>query len=245
MAGKLGFVVDGSSWDPANIIGSLYPQPLHATIGLLGADGVNMLAGSAPTQIGSPSLATGYQTLNAINIGYDTGIADNITKTIMVLAKPVLNGTKRALGIGSYHGGNGTPPTPQGDTLLISPVDYSLRAIGSTSTGTAQSTIAGTSLDISKFHLYFGDFSASSVQSHAFHNGALVSATATAATSRAIPTSTILVGSGYNVAVGNGVDANIQVAAWGCWTGVNLTSAEKTSMYATLLDMLSGIISIS
>lgn len=117
MVAKLGFVVDGSSWEPENIIGSLYPQPAVARIGILNSDGVTMLVGDAPTKIGSPGLSPGYQTLNAINAGYDTGVPDNITKTVMVLAKPVLYGTKRALGIGSYHGGSGTPPVPQGDTL--------------------------------------------------------------------------------------------------------------------------------
>ncbi|ULI45809.1 hypothetical protein HUZ43_17550 [Raoultella ornithinolytica] len=245
MAGKLGLVVDGSSWDPSNIIGSLYPQPLNATIGLLGADGVTMLAGNSPTKIGSPVLATGYQVLNAIGVGYDTGIADTITKTIMVLAKPVLSGTKRALGIGSYHGGGGTPPVPQGDTLLISPVDYSLRAIGSTSTGTVQSTIDGSNLDITKFHLYFGDFTGTSVQAHAFHNGALISAAAAAATGRAIPASNILVGAGNNIVAGNGVDAPIQESVFGVWTGVTLTAADKANIYATIKEMLGGIISIS
>lgn len=245
MAGKLGFVVDGSGWDPANIIGSLYPQPLRANIGLLSSDGVTMLAGNQPTKIGNPVLAAGYQVLNAMNVGYDTGIPDTITKTVMVLAKPVLSGTKRALGIGSYHGGNGTPPVPQGDTLLISPVDFSLRAIGSTSTGTAQSVIDGANLDISKFHLYFGDFTATTIQAHAFHNGVLISGPATAVSGRAIPASNILVGAANNVVTNNGVDAPIQESVFGVWPEVTLTTAEKSSIYATIKEMLGGIISIS
>jgi hypothetical protein len=39
MVAKLGFIVDGSGWDPANIIGSIYPQPTVSNIGLLNADG--------------------------------------------------------------------------------------------------------------------------------------------------------------------------------------------------------------
>ncbi|HGT8044272.1 TPA: hypothetical protein ACM5KY_000877 [Escherichia coli] len=246
MVAKLGFVVDGSSWEPENIIGSLYPQPAVARIGILNSDGVTMLVGDAPTKIGSPGLNPGYQTLNAINAGYDTGVPDNITKTVMVLAKPVLYGTNRALGIGSYHGGSGTPPVPQGDTLVISPIDYSVRAIASTTTGTAsQSTIPGSSLDISKFHLYFGDFSESSLQVSAFHNNAFVAGNVAAAANRAIPSSNVRVGVAYDVADANGFDAPIQVAAWGVWSGVNLTTADKQSMYSTLVSMLSGIISIS
>lgn len=246
MVAKLGFIVDGSGWDSANIIGSLYPQPTVANIGLLNADGVTMLVGSAPTQIGSPTTGVGYQTLNAIDAGYDTGIADNITKTIMVLAKPVLYGTKRTLGVGSYHGGNGTPPVPQGDTLIISPVDYSVRAVASTTTGTAtQSTIAGSSLDISKFHLYFGDFSDSSLQVSAFHDSALIAGNIAAAADRAIPDSNVRVGIAYDIADLNGFDAPVQVAAWGVWSGVNLTTAEKESVYSTLVSMLGGVIEIS
>ncbi|HBZ2551457.1 TPA: hypothetical protein MG482_02310 [Klebsiella pneumoniae] len=246
MVAKLGFVVDGSSWEPENIIGSLYPQPAVARIGILNSDGVTMLVGDAPTKIGSPGLSPGYQTLNAINAGYDTGVPDNITKTVMVLAKPVLYGTKRALGIGSYHGGSGTPPVPQGDTLVISPIDYSVRAIASTTTGTAsQSTIPGSSLDISKFHLYFGDFSESSLQVSAFHNNAFVAGNVAAAANRAIPSSNVRVGIAYDVVDSNGFDAPIQVAAWGVWSGVNLTTADKQSMYSTLKNMLSSQIDIS
>ncbi|MCW9410966.1 hypothetical protein N5I62_14620 [Klebsiella quasipneumoniae] len=246
MVAKLGFVVDGSSWAPGNIIGSLYPQPTAARIGILSSDGVTMLVGDAPTKIGSPGLSPGYQTLNAINAGYDTGVPDNITKTVMILAKPVLYGSKRALGIGSYHGGSGTPPVPQGDTLVISPIDNSVRAIASTTTGTAsQSTIAGSSLDISKFHLYMADYSESALQVSAFHNNAFIAGNVAAAANRAIPSSNIRIGIGYDVVDANGFDAPIQVAAWGAWTGVNLTTAEKASMYSTLKNMLGGIIPIS
>lgn len=245
MAQKLGFNVDGSGWDAANIIGSLYPQPAKANIATVAA-GLNKLIGADPIKIGAPVQATGFMTMNAISAGFDTGVPDDITKTIMVLAKPVLYGSKRALGIGSYHGGNGTPPVPQGDTLVISPIDFSVRAIASTSTGTAsQSTIAGSSLDITKFHLYIADFSATALQVHAFHNGQLVSAAAAAAANRAIPASNVRVGIGYNVVDSNGFDAPIQVAAWGVWTGLNLTAAEKTSVYNTLVQLLRDEIEIS
>jgi hypothetical protein len=91
MVAKLGFIVDGSGWDPANIIGSIYPQPTVSNIGLLNADGITMLA-AAPTQIGSPVMGAGYQTLNGYNAGYDTGIADTPIKTMMALVKPVISG---------------------------------------------------------------------------------------------------------------------------------------------------------
>jgi hypothetical protein len=246
MVAKIGFIVDGSGWDPANIIGSLYPQPTYANIGVLDENGVTMLAGNAPAStIGTPILGTGYQTLNSINAGYDTGIPDTTTKTIMILAKPTVLGSKRCIGIGSYHGGNGTPPTPQGDTLLINPVDFSMRTIASTATGTAQSNIVGTSLDISKFHLYIGDFSDTQTQAFAFHNGALVTGAAAAITGRAIPSSNILIGAGYDTNATNSVDAPIQEAVWGGWSGVNLTTSEKSAMYNTLVSLLGGVVSIS
>ncbi|HIH8911010.1 TPA: hypothetical protein ACYUQO_005499 [Klebsiella pneumoniae] len=246
MVAKLGFIVDGSSWAPENIIGSLYPQPMAGRIGILNSDGSTMLVGDEPTKIGTPVLGDGYQTLNAISAGYDTGIPDSITKTIMVLAKPVLYGTKRALGIGSYHGGNGTPPVPQGDTLVISPIDYSVRAIASTTTGTAsQSVIDGSNLDISKFHLYFGDFSASYLQVSTFHNDTFIAGNVAAAANRIVPSSNIRVGIGYDVVDINGFDAPVQVAAWGAWSGVNLTTADKVKMYSVLKSMLSGQIAIS
>ncbi|HDX8334815.1 TPA: hypothetical protein ROU65_001612, partial [Raoultella ornithinolytica] len=107
------------------------------------------------------------------------------------------------------------------------------------------STIDGSNLDITKFHLYFGDFTGTSVQAHAFHNGALISAAAAAATGRAIPASNILVGAGNNIVAGNGVDAPIQESVFGIWTGVTLTAADKANIYATIKEMLGGIISIS
>lgn len=246
MVAKLGFIVDGAGWDAANVIASLYPQPTKATIGLLNADGVTMLAGNSPTVIGSPVMSANYQTLNGVNAGYDTGVADNITKTIMVLAMPQVSGTQKSLGIGSYHAGSGTPPVPQGDTLIIDPTNASLRGVASTATGTAsQSTIDGTNLDVSKFHLYFGDFGASTLQVHAFHNGSLVSGNVAGASNRAIPSSNIRVGVGYDVVPVNGFAAPTQTAAYGVWTGVNLTTAEKTSIYNTLKSMLGSKISIS
>ena len=246
MVAKLGFIVDGSGWDSTNIIGSIYPQPTVANIGLLSSDGVTMLSGSAPTQIGSPVLATGYQTLNGYNAGYDTGVNDTQVKTMMVLAKPVASGSLRSLGIGSYHGGNGTPPVPQGDTFVIDPAGLTVRAIASTTNGTGTSQLASAAMDISKFQLYICDCTGTTVQLHMFKDGAMVSASAAGLTTRAIPASTVRVGIGYDISntVGN-LNGQIQVAAWGLWSGVNLTTAEKASMYSTLKSMLGGIIPIS
>lgn len=246
MVAQLGFVVDGSGWDQANIIGSIYPQSTVANIGLLSADGVTMLAGSSPTQIGSPVLATGYQTLNGHDAGYDTGVTDTQVKTMMVLAKPVVSGALRALGIGSYHAGNGAPPVPQGDTFVIDPVGLTVRAIASTTTGTGTSQLASSAMDITKFQLYIADFTASTVQLHIYKDGALISASAAGLTTRAIPTSTVRVGIGYDISntIAN-LNGQIQVAAWGLWSGVNLTTAEKASMYSTLTSMLGDIIPIS
>ncbi|HHD9894629.1 TPA: hypothetical protein ACOZW9_000027 [Klebsiella pneumoniae] len=246
MVAKLGFIVDGSDWDSANIIGSIYPQPTAANIGLLSADGVTMLVGSAPTQIGSPVLATGYQTLNGYDAGYDTGVTDTVVKTIMVLGKPIVSGSLRALGIGSYHGGNGTPPVPQGDTFVIDPAGLTVRAIASTTNGTGTSKLASSAMDISKFQLYIADFTASTVQLHIYKDGALISASAAGLTTRAIPTSTVRVGIGYDISnTIASLNGQIQVAAWGLWSGVNLTTAEKASMYSTLTSMLGDIIPIS
>ena len=246
MVAQLGFVVDGSGWSPSNIIGSIYPQPASANIGLLSADGVTMLVGSAPTKIGSPTLGTGYQTLNGYDTGYDTGVNDTQVKTIMVLGKPIVSGSLRALGIGSYHGGNGTPPVPQGDTFVIDPAGLTVRAIASTTTGIGTSQLTSTAMDITKFQLYIADFTASTVTLSVYKSGALVTATAGGLATRAIPTSTIRVGIGYDISntVGN-LNGQIQVAAWGIWSGVNLTTAEKASMYSTLKSMLGGIIPIS
>ena len=246
MVAKLGFVIDGSSWDPANVIGSLYPQPLAANIGLLSADGVTMLAGSAPTQIGSPVLETGYQTLNGYNAGYDTGVNDTQVKTMMVLAKPVVSGSLRSLGMGSYHGGNGTPPVPQGDTFVIDPAGLTVRAIASTTNGTGTSQLASAAMDINKFQLYICDCTGTTVQLHMFKDGAMVSASAAGLTTRAIPSSTVRIGAGYDISTATGgLNGPIQVAAWGLWSGVNLSAAEKTSMYTTLKKILGNTITIS
>ncbi|HFU5264611.1 hypothetical protein A4T49_12630 [Klebsiella pneumoniae] len=246
MVAQLGFVVDGSGWSPSNIIGSIYPQPASANIGLLSADGVTMLVGSAPTKIGSPVLGSGFQTLNGVSAGYDTGIADTQVKTMMVLAKPVVSGALRQLGIGTYHGGNGTPPVPQGDTFVIDPAGLTVRAIASTTNGIGTSQLASAAMDISKFQLYICDCTASTVQLHVYKDGSLISASAAGLTTRAIPASTVRVGIGYDISntVGN-LNGQIQVAAWGLWSGVNLTTAEKASMYSTLKSMLGGIIPIS
>ncbi|MGI1322178.1 hypothetical protein ACIAET_09380 [Klebsiella quasipneumoniae subsp. similipneumoniae] len=246
MVAQLGFVVDGSGWSPSNIIGSIYPQPASANIGLLSADGVTMLVGSAPTKIGSPVLATGYQTLNGYNAGYDTGVTDTVVKTEILLGRPVVSGSLRSLGIGSYHGGNGTPPVPQGDTFVIDPAGLTVRAIASTTTGSGTSQLASSAMDITKFQLYIADYTASTVQLHIYKDGALISASAAGLTTRAIPASTVRVGIGYDISntVGN-LNGQIQVAAWGHWSGVNLTTAEKASMYSTLKSMLGGIIPIS
>nr|DAH57570.1 MAG TPA: hypothetical protein [Bacteriophage sp.] len=246
MVAKLGFIVDGSGWDSANIIGSIYPQPTVANIGLLSSDGVTMLVGSAPTQIGSPVLAAGYQTLNGYNAGYDTGVNDTQVKTMMVLAKPVVSGALRQLGIGSYHGGNGTPPVPQGDTFVIDPAGLTVRAIASTTTGSGTSQLTSTAMDITKFQLYIADFTASTVTLSLYKDGSIIKASAAGLATRAIPTSTIRVGVGYDVSntVGN-LNGQIQVAAWGVWSGVNLTDAEKNSMYSLLKDIAGSNISIS
>ncbi|MCJ5285459.1 hypothetical protein [Klebsiella variicola] len=246
MVAKLGFIVDGSGWDPANIIGSIYPQPTVANIGLLNADGVTMLAGAKPTQIGSPVMGGGYQTLNGYNAGYDTGVEDTPVKTMMALVKPVISGSLRSLVMGSYHGGNGTPPVPQGDTFVIDPVNLTARAIGSTTTGVATSSLALTAADLTKFMLLVADYSAAGVQLHMFRDGALVSATLAAFTTRAIPASTIRLGIGYDISTSTGgVNGPIQESAWGLWSGVNLTTAEKASIYSTLKSMLSAQIAIS
>lgn len=246
MVAKLGFIVDGSGWDSANIIGSIYPQPTVANIGLLSSDGVTMLVGSAPTQIGSPVLAAGYQTLNGYNAGYDTGVNDTQVKTIMVLAKPVVSGALRQLGIGSYHGGNGTPPVPQGDTFVIDPAGLTVRAIASTTTGVGTSQLSSEAMDITKFQLYIADFTASTVTLSLYKDGSIIKASAAGLATRAIPTSTIRVGVGYDVSntVGN-LNGQIQVAAWGVWSGVNLTDDEKNSMYSLLKDIAGSNISIS
>lgn len=246
MVAQLGFVVDGSGWSPSNIIGSIYPQPASANIGLLSADGVTMLVGSAPTKIGSPVLATGYQTLNGYDAGYDTGVTDTQVKTMMVLAKPVVSGALRQLGIGTYHAGNGTPPVPQGDTFVIDPAGLTVRATASTTNGTGTSQLASAAMDISKFQLYICDCTATTVQLHMFKDGAMVSASAARLATRDIPASTVRVGIGYDISntVGN-LNGQIQVAAWGLWSGVNLTTEEKASMYSTLKSMLGDIIPIS
>lgn len=246
MVAQLGFVVDGSGWSPSNIIGSIYPQPASANIGLLSADGVTMLVGSAPTKIGSPVLGTGYQTLNGYNAGYDTGVTDTVVKTEILLGRPVVSGSLRSLGIGSYHGGNGTPPVPQGDTFVIDPAGLTVRAIASTTKGSGTSQLASSAMDITKFQLYIADYTASTVQLHIYKDGALISASAAGLTTRAIPASTVRVGIGYDISntVGN-LNGQIQVSAWGHWSGVNLTTAEKASMYSTLKSMLGGIIPIS
>ncbi|MGI1323600.1 hypothetical protein ACIAET_16775 [Klebsiella quasipneumoniae subsp. similipneumoniae] len=246
MVAKLGFIVDGSGWDPANIIGSIYPQPTVSNIGLLNADGVTMLAGAAPTQIGSPVMGAGYQTLNGYNAGYDTGIADTPIKTMMALVKPVISGSLRSLVMGSYHGGNGTPPVPQGDTFVIDPVNLTVRAIGSTTTGVATSSLTLTSADLTKFMLLVADYSAAGVQLHMFREGALVSAPLAAFTTRAIPTSTIRLGIGYDISIATGgLNGPIQESAWGLWSGVNLTTEEKLSMYSKFKNMLANVITIS
>ncbi|HBY5418588.1 hypothetical protein [Klebsiella pneumoniae] len=246
MVAKLGFIVDGSGWDPANIIGSIYPQPTVANIGLLNADGVTMLAGAAPTKIGSPVMGDGYQTLNGYNAGYDTGIADTPIKTMMALVKPVIGGSLRSLAIGSYHGGNGTPPVPQGDTFVIDPVNLTVRAIGSTTTGVATSSLNLTTADLTKFMLLVADYSAAGVQLHMFREGALVSAPLAAFTTRAIPTSTIRLGIGYDISIATGgLNGPIQESAWGLWSGVNLATEEKSRMYSTFKNMLSNVIAIS
>lgn len=244
--GKLGIVVDGSGWLSANVIGSLYPQPAVANIGLLDEVGVTILVGAAPTKIGSPVLGTGYQTLNADGPGYDTGISDVITKTMMFVGKPVVSGTLRSLGMGSYHGGNGTPPVPQGDTFVVDPVSLSLRAIGSTASGTAQSQLNSSALDFTKFQVYVADFSATGVQVSVFKNGAVVKGPLTAAASRALPASTLRIGAAYDIHLASGgLNGPIQMAGWGLWTGVNLTDAEKLRMYNTFKSRLSSKIVIS
>ncbi|MDK2402806.1 hypothetical protein, partial [Escherichia coli] len=193
-------------------------QPASANIGLLSADGVTMLVGSAPTKIGSPVLATGYQTLNGYDAGYDTGVTDTQVKTMMVLAKPVVSGALRQLGIGTYHGGNGTPPVPQGDTFVIDPAGLTVRAIASTTNGIGTSQLASAAMDISKFQLYICDCTATTVQLHMFKDGAMVSASAAGLATRAIPSSTVRIGVAYDVSstVGN-LNGQIQVAAWGLW----------------------------
>lgn len=246
MAAKLGFIVDGSGWDPANIIGSIYPKPTVANIGILNADGVTMLAGSAPTQIGSPTLGDGFQTLNGVSAGYDTGVADTQVKTMMVLAKPVVSGALRQLGIGSYHGGNGTPPVPQGDTFVIDPAGLTVRSIASTTNGSGTSSLTSAAMDITKFQLYICDCTATTVQLHMFKDGDMISASPAGLATRAIPASTIRVGAGYDISssLGN-LNGSIQVAAWGVWSGVNLSADEKSIMYRSLKELLSSTIPIS
>ncbi|MEF3185512.1 hypothetical protein J8990_27140 [Klebsiella quasipneumoniae subsp. quasipneumoniae] len=169
-----------------------------------------------------------------------------MVKTEILLGRPVVSGSLRSLGIGSYHGGNGTPPVPQGDTFVIDSAGLTVRAIASTTTGSGTSQLASSAMDITKFQLYIADYTASTVQLHIYKDGALISASAAGLTTRAIPASTVRVGIGYDISntVGN-LNGQIQVAAWGHWSGVNLTTAEKASMYSTLKSMLGGIIPIS
>jgi hypothetical protein len=171
MVAKLGFIVDGSGWDPANIIGSIYPQPTVANIGLLNADGITMLAGAAPTQIGSPIMGTGYQTLNGYNAGYDTGIADTPIKTMMALVKPVISGLAAVAGNRVISWREWHAASASGDTFVIDPVNLTVRAIGSTTTGVATSSLTLTSADLTKFMLLVADYSAAGVQLHMFREG--------------------------------------------------------------------------
>ena len=165
---------------------------------------------------------------------------------MMALVKPVISGSLRSLAIGSYHGGNGTPPVPQGDTFVIDPVNLTVRAIGSTTTGVATSSLTLTSADLTKFMLLVADYSAAGVQLHMFREGALVSAPLAAFTTRAIPTSTIRLGIGYDISIATGgLNGPIQESAWGLWSGVNLTTEEKLSMYSTFKNMLANVITIS
>jgi hypothetical protein len=130
-----------------------------------------MLAGAAPTQIGSPVMGAGYQTLNGYNAGYDTGIADTPIKTMMALVKPVISGSAAVAGNRVISWREWHAASASGDTFVIDPVNLTVRAIGSTTTGVATSSLTLTSADLTKFMLLVADYSAAGVQLHMFREG--------------------------------------------------------------------------
>ncbi|HIG8664621.1 TPA: hypothetical protein ACYEMF_005573, partial [Klebsiella pneumoniae] len=87
MAG-LGFNIAGAVWDSRNVIGSIYPLPSIATITLYGSGGPTPVLGSTPSVINTPIINANSFIGNSMGGGYDTGVSDSVTKTLMLLCKP-------------------------------------------------------------------------------------------------------------------------------------------------------------
>jgi len=230
----LGLNIPGASWAAANVIGSVYPLPSIAKLTTYGSAGATAILGAAPTVINTPILSTNYFTGSGNGGGYDTGVADLATKTIMLLCSPASSG--RSTGMGDYQGSG---VSPNGDWFLFDATNGAIRATASTTTSTSQSALTTAIFD-GKFYLCFADFSATQVTVSVYKGGTLLTGTTQTLATRGVAAVNIRIARDYTSSDTNNVNANINIAASGLWPGVNLTSAQKLQMYNVMVSLYSS-----
>ncbi|MCW2454608.1 UNVERIFIED_ORG: hypothetical protein M2414_002347 [Rahnella aquatilis] len=230
----LGLNIPGASWSAGNVIGSVYPLPSIAQLATYGNAGATPILGLTPSVIGSPILSPNYFTGSGNGGGYDTGIPDVATKTMMLLCSPAASG--RSTGMGDYQGSG---VTPNGDWFLFDAGNGALRATASTATATSQSALTTAIFD-GKFYLCFADFSATQVTVSCYKGGTLLKGATQSLASRGVAAVNIRVARDYTTSDANNVNANINIAASGLWPGVNLTDAQKLQMYNVMVSLFSS-----
>lgn len=237
MAG-LGFNIAGAVWDSRNVIGSIYPLPSIATITLYGSGGPTPVLGSTPSVINTPIINANSFIGNSMGGGYDTGVSDSVTKTLMLLCKPSKAGTGKSKGIGTYTGSGSSI----GDTLIFDSTTNRISSIAGASSGFVQDLVNAEIYD-GKFYVVFADFALYKTQIFACKEGGLIAGPGVGLTTRAVPDKTIRIARTYESADTSG-NADIEIAASGIWSGALLTSEQKLQMRNALVSRLGGIIAI-
>lgn len=244
MAG-LSIVLPNAAFAAGNVIASLHPKSEYfQALDVYNSTGAKRLLGRATnslTTIGAPSFQANSVIGSAPGAGFDSGVPDNVTKTILLLAKfPTVN----ALGAGVYY--KPANDLNAGDTFAFM-ADGNLRALMS-QTGTANmaSAITGVRqlLTAGNYYLFVGEWASNSARVRYVKDGVVTSSAPVASVSRGVVDKTIRVLASHEPISGSGYTGSMELASSAIWTGANLTEAEILSMYNFYKSLLGSQITI-
>lgn len=244
MAG-LSIVLPNAAFAPGNVIASLYPKGANfQALDVYNASGAKRLLGRAASPIsiiGSPSFQASSVIGSAPGAGFDSGVPDNVTKTILLLAKfPTAN----ALGAGVYY--KPADDINAGDTFAFG-ADGNLRAlISQSATANLSATISGVRqlLASGTYYLFAGEWTPTSARVRYIKDGVVVSSAPVASVNRGSSARSIRVLASHEISGGSGFTGSMELASSAIWTGANLTDAEILSMYNYYKSLLGSQITI-
>jgi hypothetical protein len=244
MAG-LSIVLPNAAFAPGNVIASLHPKAANLqALDVYNSGGAKRLLGRSPSPIsviGAPSFQANSVIGAAPGAGFDSGVPDNVTKTMLLLTKfPTVN----ALGAGVYY--KPANDLNAGDTFALM-ADGTLRALMSqTGTANMSTALAGVRqlFPAGTYCLLVGEWTPTSARVRYVKDGVVTSSVPVASVSRGAVDKNIRVLASHEPISGSGYTGSMELASSAIWTGANLTEAEILSMYNFYKSLLGSQITI-